>query len=346
MSEKQLERTVKVYLKEVEEKLPEWLKDKKDELRDILQELEEHIWDKAEELSEQGVITDRSVRLALAHMGSPETIAKEYKRRGTPYVYITQELWPYYKTIVGALTGVIVLANIVVLIFNLLAGNFDQIFVTFSNIFLGFFAMFTIVTVIFGALSMEGYLPEDFKSATRSRQQQKQIERAQELGLPVSKKTGKQLKPVIKPVEEFIGGCFNLVFGVIFVVLPTTGIAPLFHPAFLELLVQIGVLTIIEGLLDFSRAIVGNNAWLLHQIVQVIYIGLKIAAIPILVALMNRPEIIPILIWTSDTGLIDIGLDSGWYGIYTGIMGLIIFILVVSILGNIYRIVKFESYKR
>ena len=75
MSEKIMEKTIKDYLKEVKAKLPEWIKDKK-EHKDILAELEEHIWSKAEELSETGHPIESSVELAITHMGTPESIAK------------------------------------------------------------------------------------------------------------------------------------------------------------------------------------------------------------------------------------------------------------------------------
>ncbi len=99
MSQKNMNDMVKDYLKNIKEKLPEWLKEKKDEFKDVLNEIEEHIWYKAEGLSDSGAPTETSVRLALTHMGTPESIAKEYKRRGTPKVYITEELWPLYTRV-------------------------------------------------------------------------------------------------------------------------------------------------------------------------------------------------------------------------------------------------------
>ena len=97
MNEKVMQKTVKEYLKSVKEKLPDWMKSDRKELQDVLDELEEHIWEKAEELSGYGEPTEDSVRMALAHMGSPVSIAKEYKHRGTPKVYITAEMFPLYK---------------------------------------------------------------------------------------------------------------------------------------------------------------------------------------------------------------------------------------------------------
>ena len=75
MSEEDIQNLVKEYLKNVKAKLPEWLKDKK-EHKEILAELEEHIWNKAEELSETDHPTLETVKLAIDHMGTPESIAK------------------------------------------------------------------------------------------------------------------------------------------------------------------------------------------------------------------------------------------------------------------------------
>ena len=107
MSEKEMKNIVKEYLKEVKSKLPEWLKDKK-EHKEILAELEEHIWSKAEELSETGQPSINSIRMASTHMGKPESIAKEYKRRGTPKFYITQEMWPVFIKVLVIVFSVII----------------------------------------------------------------------------------------------------------------------------------------------------------------------------------------------------------------------------------------------
>ena len=82
---------IKSYLKDVKKALPDWLKEKK-EHKEILADLKKHIWQKASELSANNRPTDVSVSLAIESMGKPETIAKEYKRRGKPKVYITKEM--------------------------------------------------------------------------------------------------------------------------------------------------------------------------------------------------------------------------------------------------------------
>ncbi|MCK5409395.1 MAG: hypothetical protein KAJ30_03945, partial [Candidatus Heimdallarchaeota archaeon] len=88
------ETLVKEFKEQVVKKLPLWIKISSEEQKDVLDELEGHIWDKAEELAQGGTITSLHVREAIALMGSPRDIAKEY-RRGTPKIYITKELFPW-----------------------------------------------------------------------------------------------------------------------------------------------------------------------------------------------------------------------------------------------------------
>ena len=107
MNEKALDDIIDEYLKKVKKALPDWLKEKK-EHKEILADLSEHIWQKANELSDKGQATEMSVREAINRMGTPQAIAKEYKRRGEPKVYITKEMWPLYTKVLGIVFVVII----------------------------------------------------------------------------------------------------------------------------------------------------------------------------------------------------------------------------------------------
>lgn len=180
MSEEDKKDLIKEYLREVKTKLPEWLKEKK-EHKEILVELEEHIWSKAEELSGTDQPTLDTIQIAIDHMGTPETIAKEYKRRGTPKFYITEELWPLYKNVLSFAFLVILVINIIIPILNVVFDNTSggEIFNNVvTGLQMGFLWSFVIITIIFVALSMEGYFPEDFKSKKTLEDEEKQVERA------------------------------------------------------------------------------------------------------------------------------------------------------------------------
>ena len=116
MSENNLDIKVANYLKRINEKLPEWLKENKEEVSDILSEIESHIWDRADELSNNGISMESAVEQVLNNMGTPEDIAREYKRRGVPKVYITEDLWPLYTKVLGILSIVVVMVYFVFMI--------------------------------------------------------------------------------------------------------------------------------------------------------------------------------------------------------------------------------------
>jgi len=329
MSETSMQNSVKEFLKDVKKALPDWLKDKK-EHKGILADLEEHIWEKARELSETGQPTEESVRKAIDHMGTPQSIAKEYKRRGTPKVYITAEMWPLYIKVLTVVFAVIIVLNAVGLVFNVLSGTVDlgQLIEGLANgIQLGLLFSFVIISIIFVVLSMEGYFPEDLKSKKKLKEEKKRIA------------AGKPPKVFIKPVGEIIGGGIGLIVGIVFLVQPFP--TYMFVADFLLLLRFFGILMIIGGLVDITRGVIGNRNPGTHQVIHVFKILLKIAAIPFLVVLMNRPEIFP---WFS-TPWVFVGIPAEFYDAYR--IGMIVLIVIVALttIDDIYKIIKLESYK-
>jgi len=329
MSEKNMDDLVGAYIKEVKKVLPEWLKNKK-EHKEILADLEEHIWEKANELSDTGQATEDSVQMAIAHMGTPKSIAKEYKRRGTPKIYITKEMWPLYLRVLTIVFAVIIIVNIIGLIMNIVSGTTDLgelIGGLFSGIQSGLFISFAIISIIFVGLSMEGYFPEDFKSRKQAEKEKIRIE----AGLPS--------KPFIKPVGEIIGGGIGLVIGVLFVFQPFP--TYLFEAEFLLLLRFFGIFMIAGGSLDITRGILGNTQPSTHQLIHIVKIGLKLGVIPILIILMNRPDIFP---WFSEPW-VHIGIPPEFLEPYRiGMIALIVFVTLLN-LDDIYKIWKIQKYK-
>ncbi len=308
MSQENMENIVKDYLRNIKEKLPEWLKEKKDEFKDVLSEIEEHIWDKAEELSDIGAPTESSVRLALAHMGTPESIAKEYKRRGTPKVYITEELWSLYTRVLGILSAVVIIVYVVFMIISLVTGNFQLDFV---GILLGLTGVFTIVTLIFVGLSMEGYLPEDLKTQEECKKE--------------------ELKSFINPMGMIVGGIILMAFGLILIIQPNTNFTHLIEPEFLALLRIFGALAITEGCLNLIRGVIGNQQITKHQIIIGIKIFLSIMTIPLLVVLMERPELVPFV--TFEKHLIS------WF------FGFVIIMVIIGAISDAYKAITLEKYR-
>ena len=348
MSEKDIQNVIKEYLKEVKSKLPEWLKDKK-EHKEILAELEEHIWSRAEELSGMGQPTIQSVQMAITHMGKPESIAREYKRRGTPKFYITKEMWPAYLKVLGIVFAVIIGISIVSQVIDFVFGNVDVgefIGNIITGIQIGCLSTFAVITIIFVALSMEGYFPEDFKSKKIREEEKQQLEIAREKGIPISEIKKRPLKPYIKPVGEIIGGSLGIIFGIFLILLPIPAVRILIDPEFLLYLQFAGIFMLIEGILDLNRGLIGNRQMLTHQIIHGITIVVKLASISVVILMMNRPEIFPILIVDDPSdALINIGIAPEYFALFRGIAALIIAIVALSTIEDFYRIYKAERYK-
>jgi hypothetical protein len=341
MSEINKEEIIKDFLKKVKKALPEWLKDKK-EHKEILADLEEHIWQKAGEISDTGQPTEQSVRMAITQMGTPQNIAKEYKRRGEPKVYITKEMWPLYTRVLGIVFAIIIILNVVGMVTSILTEvvSLEQLIEGFAmGIQMGLLVSFVIISIIFVALSMEGYFPEDFKSKKEQRLRKQELEKAVEAGMPISEVMAKPLKPFIKPIGEVIGASIGLIFGVLLLFQPFPTF--MFIPDFLVILRFAGLLLITEGILDISRGIIGNRKPETHQVIHIFIIGVKLLWIPLFVYLMNRPEIFP---YFSEPW-VQLGIPVEFYDEYRlGFVALIVIVCLTTI-EDIYRIFKLQKYK-
>ena len=274
-------------------------------------------------------------------MGPPQSIDKQYTRRGEPKYYITKELWPYYTKALGAVFAVIVTLVVIGLIVSFFTGNgsFESLIGgLFTGIQSGLLISFVIVTVIFVALSMEGYFPEDFKSKKEQELMKELREKEIEGGVP-SQPLRKPSKPFIKPGETIIGGGIALVFGIILLSQPFPTYMLL--PDFIAILRIFGLITMLEGSLDISRGILGNRRPSTHQALHVILIPLKLSVIPLLGILMGRPEIFPFF----SEPWIHVGIPVEAYGLYRGIFSAIIAITCLTTIENVYNIVKIQKYK-
>ena len=336
-----MEYSVREYLRDIKKNLPEWLKDKK-EHKEILADLEEHLWSKAAELSETGQPDEKSVKLAIDHMGTPQNIVKEYKRRGEPKFYITKELWPLYVKTLSTVFAIIVGLVIIGLIVSFFTGHSSfgtLVGGLITGIQTGLLLSFTIVSIIFVALSMQGYFPEDFKSKKEQKLMKQLREQEIEEGIPASQTPKQPLKPFIKPVGQIIGGGIGLIFGIVFLSQPFP--TYMFFPDFLMIARIFGLVIMVESSLDISRGIIGNRRPKTHQVLHIITIPFKLSVIPLLIILMNRPEIFPVF----SEPWIPIGISVEFYDEYRAIIGVIIAIVCLTTIENIYNVFKIQKYK-
>jgi len=156
-------KIVKNYINQVKQKLPEWLKWKEEELKSVLDDLEAQLYGEARAISGGEELTDADIKEAVGRMGTPESIAKLYKRRGTPKFYLTQELFDFYLRTLFFFFGVIIFINIIVGVFQFFFTVWWEVLGgMFSGIWIGCLIVAIVITIVFVYFSMEGFLPEDF----------------------------------------------------------------------------------------------------------------------------------------------------------------------------------------
>ena len=86
------------YLCQIKKGLPLSIRLRKDELNDILDEIEEHIWEKVIESAGDKEPTEFDIQIAISQIGEPEDIANKFASKSTPHIYISEEIYPLYRT--------------------------------------------------------------------------------------------------------------------------------------------------------------------------------------------------------------------------------------------------------
>ena len=156
-------KIVKNYINRVKQKLPEWLKWKEEELKNVLGDLEAQLYGEARAISRGEELTDEDIEEATKRMGTPESIAKLYKNRGTPKFFLTQELFDFYLRTLFFFFCVVIFINIIVAIFQFFFIPWWEVLGgIFSGIWIGCLVAAIVITIVFVYFSMEGFLPEDF----------------------------------------------------------------------------------------------------------------------------------------------------------------------------------------
>jgi len=153
------------YLEQVRKKLPEWLKPKKEEVNLILDDLNNQILNEARNIAGNEDPTSADIQQALIQIGSPESIARIYKKRGTPKLYITEELFEFYLRTTIFFFAIVLIVNIVIAIFKFIFQPgmwLEALGGMFTGIWIGCLITVVVITIVFVFFSMQGFLPEDF----------------------------------------------------------------------------------------------------------------------------------------------------------------------------------------
>ncbi len=377
MNEHEYKYIIEKFLKKVKEKLPSWIREDTKECTDILEEMEEHILDLAQDLAggPEEEIRMENIQEAIERMGSPEEITREYKKRGTPKYYLSEEWVQWYKKILTIVLGVILTINILSLIFSFGEGEtFWQIAGSFlSGIWGTALFSFIVISIIFVALSMEGFLPQDFgemynkygkyvekeprksRKGThghhfqhRMRKVEKdlrrlektaekatlQVERAQaKVSIKIQEK---HKNPPIKIGDCLWGGIWGILWGMFLIMQPIESFNVNFTPEFLEFIRIIGTLTFSEAIIKLFQAFVGIHRSFTQQLL-LFTLGI-VQALNIVVAVnaLKSPELLRMF-----------SVASGWtwdpslwfkIGLYLSIFG-----TSIDILKKLLEIVKYQG---
>lgn len=337
------EQLVDNYLSQVKRKLPGWLKEDRNEVQDILTELEEHIWDKAEDISD-GEITVDVVRKTILEMGTPNAIAKEYKKRGTPKIFISEELWPFYVIIIQIVIAIVAFANLIGFGFGIFQIGFLRALEDlFTGLWGGFMGTVFVVSIIFVVLSMEGFLPEDFKNMAekdkvkKTEKKLRQSDRQPHKEYKISEHKGKKIKPPIKISELLWGGIFNVIFGMLLISQPFPVMNEALGDVFLTWLSVSGIFQVLGGIILLIRALIGPRAISGQIVLMGVNMVKELAFIPMLLQVG--------VALTSITGLsqLPVEVQSVLLGIFAWIPLLSIFGTIVEAGSTIYKMIFYKG---
>jgi hypothetical protein len=344
-------KVIKEFLNEVEMKLPIWLKGDPEESAKVLKELEEHIEDKIEALEQGGKSRAEAVHTAIAEMGSPAQITREYRRRGTPKYYITEELWPEYLNvlkiaaiILGVIVAVWTIINTIIA-----AVSVGEWWIPILQGLQGFvlwgLVIVAIITMVFVGFSYEGLLPSDFKKMFK----QKETARLKAQAPPkttIERAKFEEKHPYPKGVEKrsdlIAGGIFTFIFAIFAISQPFTTLNALLNPLFLQLILAIGVFWLLSAIFELihsgfiSWSFTGNRA--LYPIRAII----SLASIVVLAQFLIHPEIFPIF-WWSESGFTILSIAPEFFWIYYLILSLGILGTVIGAIHKVYRAAVLKS---
>ncbi|TFG18434.1 MAG: hypothetical protein EU531_00305 [Promethearchaeota archaeon] len=398
-------KLLKDYINQVKKKMPEWLKWKEEQLQHILDDLERQVINEANQFAAGSEPTNNDFQEAIARMGSPESIAKLYKRRGRPKYFITEELFEFYLRTLFFFWGIIILVNIVIAVFQVFVNPWWEILGSaFSGIWIGCLISAVVITVIFVYFSYEGFLPEDFgiipkrlaiifpfnlteEEMEEARQYTKQtlekakIRRDEKLAevkahleqrveileegkslrqeklaeakalrkAKLAKAKAKRALKKKEPVnlgELIFGAVAGIIFGLILILQPFS-VLGLFNIDFLEWLTIFGLLVFVNGLLCLIRLAVGVSNHTGQQILIVITTIYNISYIPLLLFLLQHPEIFPIDVFSG--GIIPAipnDITDIKFIIYFWVIILIIIGSIGGMISNYSKVYKLSKIKK
>jgi hypothetical protein len=184
---------------------------------------------------------------------------------------------------------------------------------------------FFVVSIIFVVLSMEGFLPDDFKNMAekdRVKKAEKKTSRPQKDYTKSSEPKRKKIKPPISISELLWGGIFNVIFGMLMISQPFPAMNEALGPIFLTWLSIAGLFEVIGGIILLIRALIGPRAISGQIILMGLNVTKELAFIPMLLQLGAA--------LTSITGLSQLPVE-----VQSVLLGIFVWIPLLSIIGTI-----------
>ncbi|TFG18583.1 MAG: hypothetical protein EU530_08895 [Promethearchaeota archaeon] len=344
---------IQEFLKNVKSKLPGWLKDNKSELKDVMSELESHIWEKSEAIAAGQEVQNYHVRQAVQDMGNPRDIAAEYKKRGTPKLWISQELFSAYVKTFGIVVAVIVGVNLISVIVDAVTNGPSWDLLSYlDGIWSSALGAFLIVTVIFVALSVEGYLPEDFKKSggkyqLKSTRPEKE-DKVEGMERKWQEKRPKQVKPPLRRGELLAGGIITLLIGIamfaeVWVYFP---LVEDIGPQLTYYIRLMGVFTMIGGIINLMQSMMDLTNYTGQRILMGLHTIVDLASIPFTIRLLTQA-----VLTVPSIAAFEIANPELFASIALGFNVVTWISVVGTVIGsisNIYKIItlrmKFEEY--
>ena len=275
-------KVVNDFLAQVKDRMPVWIRWKKKEFECIIKELELHIWERAIDKAKGASPIDSHLQSAIKEMGSPESITREYVRKSTPKLYITNELLPLYLKSIKNLLITTVLLHLFIIISSAFRRFILPIFTIDIEInplilYIIAFHFWIVLTIAFIIFSKEGYLPNYFKEVI--------------IGNKVITNND-----AISPLESKKFWKWGIFWA-------TTGILLFFSP-----IGFISILLFMFSILNFIRAIIGNKNVIRHEFLIIISVSVCFLLINYLYRLFNPQPDNLYLIYTFYSPSIEEGI--------------------------------------
>ncbi|MFW9996318.1 MAG: hypothetical protein ACFFD4_30025 [Candidatus Odinarchaeota archaeon] len=265
------------FLREIKKNLPEWIKRDEERVEDILLEIGSHIWDSAAEIAESEDPDPASIQEAMDRLGSPKEVAKNYKKRGTPKYFISEELWSTYKKVILYLTAIIFTVIIIVQVVLVEPDNFLQALINgFTTSYPVILTFIVVITAIFVGLSDEGFFPKDLVPRDETKEPESDYYKPDEFLLTGLVGLLFGLFIIILPVDAI-----NLVRIIVNVIIGIFGYSPMVtNPSYVTisielriLLTLIGIVTVINGVTTLSKISTSDIKFQLNMNIVLIITG-------------------------------------------------------------------------